>query len=106
MKRSEINKIIAEAIDFFRSMNFFLPPFAYFSIREWQKISASAKEIFDLNLGWDVTDFGLGDFETCGLLLFTIRNGQLKSDNIREIFCREDHDRQKRTGDPPAFSLG
>jgi len=26
-------------------------------------------------LGWDVTDFGLGDYEKTGLLLFTIRNG-------------------------------
>ena len=26
-------------------------------------------------LGWDLTDFGSGDFEKIGLLLFTIRNG-------------------------------
>ncbi len=29
-------------------------------------------------LGWDITDFGLGDFETTGLILFTIRNGTLE----------------------------
>jgi D-lyxose ketol-isomerase len=26
-------------------------------------------------LGWDLTDFGSGDFHKCGLILFTIRNG-------------------------------
>ena len=26
-------------------------------------------------LGWDITDFGSGDFLKCGLFLFTIRNG-------------------------------
>ena len=26
-------------------------------------------------LGWDVTDFGLGDYEKKGLLLFTVCNG-------------------------------
>jgi hypothetical protein len=26
-------------------------------------------------LGWDLTDFGKGDYDNCGLLLFTIRNG-------------------------------
>ena len=26
-------------------------------------------------LGWDVTDFGTGDFSTCGAVLFTVRNG-------------------------------
>jgi D-lyxose ketol-isomerase len=79
MKRSEINSIIDEALDFFRSMNFFLPPFAHFSIDEWKENKSSATEIFDLRLGWDVTDFGLGKYDECGLLLFTIRNGKYKS---------------------------
>lgn len=31
-------------------------------------------------LGWDITDFGLGDYDRYGLLLFTIRNGNPKRD--------------------------
>ncbi len=31
-------------------------------------------------LGWDLTDFGFVDFHKCGLILFTIRNGNLKRD--------------------------
>jgi hypothetical protein len=31
-------------------------------------------------LGWDLTDFGSGDFQACGLILFTIRNGNIVKD--------------------------
>mgnify|MGYP000019028131 FL=1 len=31
-------------------------------------------------LGWDLTDFGSGDFHRRGLILFTLRNGNLKKD--------------------------
>ena len=89
MKRSEINAIIDEAIDFFRSMNFFLPRFAYFSVEEWKNINTSASEIFDLHLGWDVTDFGLGKFDKYGLVLFTIRNGLLNSKNYPKSYAEK-----------------
>jgi hypothetical protein len=79
MKRSEINKIIKDAIKFFKKMHFKLPPFAYFTIDDWQKHKNDAKEIFDLNLGWDITDFGSNDFYRKGLLLFTLRNGLISN---------------------------
>ncbi len=77
MKRSEINKILREADEFFKKMNFRLPPFAYFTKEEWeQKIkSEEYSEIIDNSLGWDITDFGSGDYEKIGLFLFTVRNG-------------------------------
>ena len=31
----------------------------------------------DAGLGWDITDYGQGDFERLGLFLFTTRNGRL-----------------------------
>ena len=79
MKRSEINAIIEEGIAFLNQMNFLLPPFAYFSLDEWKEKKESAKEIMELSLGWDITDFGSGNFKKSGLLLFTIRNGQVNS---------------------------
>lgn len=79
MKRSEVNKIIENAISFFKEMNFHLPSFAFYSLSEWEKNKKNSKEIFDLKLGWDITDFGSGDFYKKGLLLFTIRNGKLNS---------------------------
>ncbi len=79
MKRSEINRIIENAILFFKKMNFYLPPFAFYSLSDWYKNKKFSKEIFDLKLGWDITDFGEGDFFKNGLLLFTIRNGKINS---------------------------
>lgn len=79
MKRSEINRIIRESIVFFDEMKFKLPPFAFFSPEEWRKHKNNAREIFDLQLGWDVTSFGGNDFRKLGLLLFTLRNGKAGS---------------------------
>ena len=62
MKRSEVNAIINDAAEFFCYMKFHLPSFAFYSIEDWRKNMAETKEIFDLNLGWDITDFGLGGF--------------------------------------------
>lgn len=75
MKRSEINQLIIEALEFFESMNFRLPPWAYWSPENWREQREHCAEIFDNQLGWDLTDFGFGDFSSKGLILFTIRNG-------------------------------
>jgi len=80
MKRSEINIIIGEALDFFDSMNFKLPTWGYWSPEDWKKNKDSCDEIFNNQLGWDLTDFGSDDFSGTGLLLFTLRNGNLKFD--------------------------
>ena len=77
MKRSEINKIILENIEFIDRMNFKLPKFAYFSPDEWQEKGSEYDEIRENMLGWDVTDYGHGDFRNIGLFLFTIRNGNI-----------------------------
>lgn len=78
MKRSEINTIIREAVEFFEEMKFKLPPFAHFSSDDWKNPQINHREILDLQLGWDITDFGHGDFLKEGLLLFTLRNGTPK----------------------------
>ena len=75
MKRSELNKIMREAVEFADKMNFKLPPFAYWSPEEWAEKGHEYDEIRDNMLGWDITDFGSGDFMKIGLLMFTIRNG-------------------------------
>ncbi len=75
MKRSEINHIIRAADAFIRERGFFLPPFAYWSPETWQQKGPEVREIVENMLGWDITDFGSGDFEHAGLFLFTIRNG-------------------------------
>lgn len=77
MKRSEINGLMREAVDFFAVHCFRLPPFAFWSPSEWKTKGEEADEIRQCRLGWDLTDFGSGDFHETGLLLFTIRNGNI-----------------------------
>lgn len=80
MKRSEINQLIRESIDFFNNMNFKLPPWGYWAPEEWKGKQESCSEIIDNMLGWDLTDFGSGEFHRRGLILFTLRNGNVKKD--------------------------
>jgi len=80
MKRSEINQLISEAKDFFEKHKFILPPWGYWEPEEWKGKAEECAEIAENMLGWDLTDFGSGDFKKCGLLLFTIRNGNLRKD--------------------------
>jgi D-lyxose ketol-isomerase len=46
-------------------------------LEEWKQNKNYCDEIFVANLGWDITDFGSGDFEKRGLFLVTLRNGVL-----------------------------
>lgn len=81
MKRSEINAIIRDADMFVRGHGFHLPPFAYWSPEEWATRGLEVEEIVQNGLGWDITDFGQGDFRKKGLFLFTVRNGS--PENLR-----------------------
>ncbi|MBF0244255.1 MAG: D-lyxose/D-mannose family sugar isomerase [Planctomycetes bacterium] len=75
MKRSQINQIMRSSLAFLKDCRFLLPPFATWSVEDWQNKGPEVQEIIDQQLGWDVTDFGSGDFSRTGLFLFTIRNG-------------------------------
>lgn len=75
MKRSTVNEIMAEADDYMRSFGFILPPFAYWTPEEMVARKDEIKGVTDAGLGWDITDYGQGDFDKLGLFLFTLRNG-------------------------------
>ena len=77
MKRSEINNIILEANEMIKSFGHHLPDFAYWSVEKFREKQEEAKEIIRAGCGWDITDYGTGDFQTTGLFLFTLRNGRL-----------------------------
>lgn len=80
MKRSEINQIMENAKAFMAEKQFILPPWAYWSVDDWKNSKDDIQEIIENMLGWDITDFGSGDFYKRGLFLFTIRNGKLNVD--------------------------
>ncbi len=79
MKRSEINHIMRSADAFLHERQFSLPPFAYWTPAEWQSKGPEVAEIVQNQLGWDITDFGTGEYQQAGLFLFTIRNGSPKN---------------------------
>ncbi len=87
MKRSEINALMRSALDFFAENKFYLPEWAIYSPTEWKGKYETHSEIVDNVLGWDLTDFGSGNFEKRGLLLFTIRNGNPAKDN--KTYCEK-----------------
>lgn len=77
MKRSMVNKLLEDAKQLLSGIGFALPEFAYWGLSEWEQ--ADTETIQKTMLGWDVTDFGCDDFYSMGAVLFTIRNGELKS---------------------------
>ena len=79
MKRSQINAAIRSALKLFDEYKISLPPFVSWTPEQWQEKGDEVQEIKDNMLGWDITDFGQGDFAKIGLFLITIRNGNQKN---------------------------
>ncbi len=79
MKRSQINQILQSAQAFFTQHQFHLPPWASWAEADWKGQGEACREVIDCQLGWDITDFGSGDFSRRGLTLFTVRNGKAGS---------------------------
>ncbi|NVN12498.1 D-lyxose/D-mannose family sugar isomerase [Nguyenibacter vanlangensis] len=81
LKRSQINASIALAMVTFRDYGISLPEFAYWTVEDWMSKGPEADEIRACMLGWDVTDFGQGDFTRIGRTLFTLRNGSMRHES-------------------------
>ena len=79
MNRSAINQVIRDMEALIATYRFALPPFATWSPEDWAKAGPAYDELRDNLLGWDITDFGSGDFRKVGLALFTLRNGNQAS---------------------------
>lgn len=80
MKRSTLNQHLRNTLEFFRRHQFLLPEWASWGPETWRLRAASAGQVVRNQLGWDITDFGQGDFARRGLTLFTLRNGNLAHD--------------------------
>ena len=75
MKRSEINKALKELEAMCAQEHCYLPPFCHFTPEAWESKGHEYDEVRDCMLGWDITDYGQGDFDHFGFSLITIRNG-------------------------------
>lgn len=89
MKRSEINKIIKEFEGLLNEYKFALPPFCHFTPEEWKTKGHEYDEIRDNALGWDVTDYGEGNFDKLGLALITIRNGNVHNPKYTKVYAEK-----------------
>lgn len=89
LKRSEINRAIDTAAQFFSKMGFVLPSYAWWPPQKWKEIGGEADEIRDCMLGWDVTDFGSGDFARIGRTLFTLRNGRHGDPRYPKVYAEK-----------------
>lgn len=89
MKRSEINRIMKRAHRFCDEMNFKLPPFVYWTPEDWAEKGEEFDEIRDNMLGWDITDFGSGDYSKIGLLMITLRNGNFNDEKYVKPYAEK-----------------
>jgi D-lyxose ketol-isomerase len=87
MKRSEVNSIIREMESFLASHHFMLPEWAAWRPGDWKDRYSICSEIVDNKLGWDITDFGSGNFKKTGLSLFTLRNGNWNKKD--KLYCEK-----------------
>ena len=89
MKRSEINKHIKAFEALLKEHRFELPPFLSFTPDEWKEKGHEYDEIRDNALGWDITDYGEGHFETKGLYLITLRNGNVHNPKYTKTYAEK-----------------
>lgn len=79
LTRSAVEHSVATAQLVFQHFNLVLPAFSRWLVDDWNEAGPEYDEVRDCMLGWDVTDFGSGDFTRIGRTLFTLRNGKLGS---------------------------
>ena len=90
MKRSEINRALREMEDFCAALGVFLPPFCAIPPEQWQTLGREYDEVRDCGLGWDITDYGKGDFPHFGFSLITLRNGCLeKKERYPQLYAEK-----------------
>ncbi|WP_349674186.1 D-lyxose/D-mannose family sugar isomerase [Lacrimispora sp.] len=89
MKRSEVNKALKDMEQMIQTCGFSLPPFCSFTPGEWREKGHDYDEIRDNMLGWDITDFGLGDFDRTGFSLITLRNGNVKQKKYTKNYAEK-----------------
>ena len=105
MKRSEINKALKELEAMCAQEHCYLPPFCHFTPEEWESKGHEYDEVRDCMLGWDITDYGQGDFDHFGFSLITIRNGNRAMPQVSEGLCGKAAVSEGRAGRTEPFPL-
>ena len=89
MKRSEINRWLSWGKEFLAANNIRLPALAYWSPAELRARLETLDAVKRLELGWDITDFGSGEFARIGAVLYTVRNGLVDDPSVGVPYCEK-----------------
>lgn len=89
MKRSEINRSIRWAEELCRKHGIALPDFSRYAPDRREMANPARENLVKTMLGWDITDFGSGDFARCGAVLFTVRNGSVYDPAVGTPYCEK-----------------
>lgn len=89
MKRSKINTVLKRMEKLIEEHRFALPPFLFWTPKEWADKGHEYDEIRDNMLGWDVTDYGMGKYEELGIALITVRNGNANNDKYTKTYAEK-----------------
>lgn len=89
MKRSQINAQIKRLEAMAAKHGFVLPPFCGWTPQEWDEKGTEYNEIRHNMLGWDVTDYGRGDFDRIGFTLVTLRNGNARMPQYKKPYAEK-----------------
>ena len=89
MKRSKINETIRKMEQLIKEHGFEIPPFCKWTPSDWETKNEEYNEIRDNMLGWDITDYGLGDFEKVGFALITLRNGNQHDSKYKKVYAEK-----------------
>lgn len=89
MKRSEINAAIRWAEDLLKAHDISLPDYSDWSPDDWRAHAGETALIRKLMLGWDITDYGRGDFNAIGTVLYTVRNGNAEDPSLGVPYCEK-----------------
>ena len=89
MKRSQINQAIRWAQNLLKKYGVRLPDTAFYGPQQWKELASQAQTVFQTMLGWDITDFGSGDFQKIGAVLYTVRNGLMDNPAVGVPYCEK-----------------
>lgn len=89
MKRSEVNNAIRWAADLMKANHISLPEYADWSPEQWKEKASETALIRKLMLGWDITDYGRGEFDKIGTVLYTVRNGSDTEPDVGVPYCEK-----------------
>lgn len=89
MKRSKVNACIRDMERLIKENGFCLPPFCHWTPTQWKEKGHDYDEIRDNMLGWDITDYGMGDWDRVGFALITLRNGNQNDPKYKKTYAEK-----------------